>query len=69
MRWAPFELIGAAALLVPGTAFYAASALSLIMMGAMGTLLMHQGSMSWRTPLVHLVILAGIALARRRATS
>ena len=32
------ELIGAAALLVPGTAFYAASALSLIMMGAMGTL-------------------------------
>ena len=62
------ELAGALALLVPRVACYAAGLLSIVMMGALGTLITHPGSMSWRTPLAHLVILAGIAAARRPAT-
>jgi len=56
----------ALALLFPRVAFYAAAGLGVIMLGALGTLLSHPGGrMGLTTPVVHLLVLTIILLARR----
>lgn len=59
------ELVGALLLLVPRLASYAAGLLIVIMIGALATVLMHPGRMGPGTPLLHLVVLAIILVARR----
>jgi putative oxidoreductase len=61
------EIGGALCLLVPGIAVRAALMLSLIMIGATVTLLTHPGPMGWMTPVIHLLILIGIATARYKS--
>lgn len=61
------EIGGAVCLLVPGIAVRAALMLSLIMIGATVTLLTQPGPMGWATPVIHLVILIGIASARHKS--
>lgn len=61
------EIGGALCLLVPRLAVRAALMLSLIMVGAALTLLTHPGPMGWMTPLIHLLILIGIAAARHKS--
>jgi putative oxidoreductase len=61
------EVAGAVGLLVPRLAFYAAMLLLTVMFGALVTLIDHRGGpLGWGgTPLVYIVLLVGIAAARR----
>jgi putative oxidoreductase len=61
------EVAGALGLLFPRFAFYAAVLLLAVMLGALATLLGHRGGpMGWgATPLIYIVLLTGIAMARR----
>jgi len=59
------EVVGAVALLVPRTAFYAAVALGVVMVGAVFTVLTHAGGAQAVVPFVVLVVLAAVAYARR----
>ena len=58
------EVSGALGLLAPRLASYAAMLLGTVMVGALVTLLTHPGSMGWRTPAVHIVLLTALAVAR-----
>jgi putative oxidoreductase len=62
------EMVGAVALLIPKTTFFAALLLGAVMLGALLTLLTHSGGpLGWgATPLVYLVLLLILAAARRR---
>jgi putative oxidoreductase len=62
------EVGGAIALLIPGVALYAASLLTVIMVGALITLLRHPGGpFGWgATPAVYVVLLVLIGEIRRR---
>ena len=57
------EVAGAVALLLPRTAFYAAAALGVVMVGAVLTLLLHGPAVGSVVPLVVLVVLAAVAYA------
>ncbi len=59
------EVAGAVALLLPRTAFYAAAALGVVMVGAVLTLLLHGPAVGSVVPLVVLVVLAAVAYAHR----
>jgi len=61
------EVGGALCLLAPGLAVRAALMLSVIMIGAVVTLLTHPGPMGWMTPVIHLFILIAIAAARHKS--
>jgi putative oxidoreductase len=62
------EIIGAAGLLVPRFALYAAILLATVMIGALVTLLTHPGGpLGWgATPAFYLVLLTALATARWR---
>ena len=60
------EVAGALAILVPRLATWAALVLGTVMLGAVVTLILHPGTMGWGTPVVHIVLLAIIAVARWR---
>jgi uncharacterized membrane protein YphA (DoxX/SURF4 family) len=59
------EVAGALALLVPRTAFYAAAALGVVMVGAVATHLRHGETPQAVVPFVLLVLLALVAYTRR----
>ena len=61
------EVVGALCLLVPSLAVRAALMLSVIMISATITLLTHPGPLGWITPVIHLLILIGIAAARHKS--
>ena len=61
------EVVGAVALLVPRTAFYAAVALGVVMVGAVFTVLLHGQAVQAVFPFVVLIVLAAVAYARRPA--
>jgi uncharacterized membrane protein YphA (DoxX/SURF4 family) len=63
------EVGGAVALLLPRTAFYAACALGVVMVGAAGTHLLHGEVPVAAVPVVLLVLLALVAYARRPRTA
>ena len=62
------EVTGAIGLLIPRTTVYAAACLMAVMVGALGTLLVHPGGrMGWgATPLVYIVLLAVVVAIRWR---
>jgi uncharacterized membrane protein YphA (DoxX/SURF4 family) len=60
------EVLGGVMLLVPRLASYAALLLVVIMVAAAATLLLHGDIEHVRAPLLWLVVMAGIGLARRR---
>jgi putative oxidoreductase len=62
------EVLGAIGLIIPRLAFYAALLLWIVMMGALLTLLTHQGGpMGWgATPTVYLILLSSVGAARRK---
>ena len=61
------EVVLAFVLLVPRFAAYAAAGLILIMLGALGTVLLHPGPMGPVPPLAHVVALGIILAARWRS--
>lgn len=64
------EVVGGALLLIPGTAIYAAGALCIIMLGAMGTHIVHGDPAGVIREVVPLVLLSLVLyLRRRRKTS
>ena len=60
------EVLGAALLLVPRTAIYAAAALSVIMLGGMGTHIFHGDPAAIYHEAIPLALLATVAYLRRR---
>jgi putative oxidoreductase len=60
------ETLGALALLVPRTAVYGAAVLSMVMIGATGTLLLHSQFLFAAFPFSILILLAIVGYARRR---
>jgi len=59
------EMAGALAILVPRFATYAAVFLTIIMLGALGTVVVHDDPLGITAPIMHLVVLAIIGFARR----
>ena len=57
------EVVGAVALLVPRTAFYAAVGLGVVMVGAVFTVLLHAQAAQAVVPFVVLVVLAAVGYA------
>ena len=58
------EIAGAICLFIPKLASYAAIVLAVVMASAAATLLLHPRLMGWGTPVVHVVLLSGLAAAR-----
>jgi uncharacterized membrane protein YphA (DoxX/SURF4 family) len=59
------EIVGGLLLAFPRTASYAAAMLACIMVGAFGTLIAH--GEPWKAPIVWMVVIVVIGIARRRA--
>ncbi len=57
------ELIGACLIIVPRLAPYSAMMLSVIMLGALESVLTHETDLGWEDPVIHLVLLAIIGAA------
>jgi putative oxidoreductase len=59
------EMAGAVGVLIPRFATYAAVFLTVIMLGALGTVIVHDDPLGVTAPIIHLIALAIIGIARR----
>ena len=60
------EMAGAALLLIPALATYAAAGLAVIMVGALGTVIAHDSPLGVAAPIANLVAVTIVGVARRR---